>query len=209
MLAAHLKRIANGQIGDEAFSLQLFPPTPAHPPRQDGQTLAQKGDRVLHLGAGTGLGTLAMGHRVGPTGEVFGVEPDWTLYARARENLLLAGHERVQLHHGPLDRIPRADGSFDLVLCNAIWMDCAEPLVVLAEMARLLRVGGRLAMREWITTGASQSPLSLKSVPTAAELRAHLSAAGFVDIHIQLDGAGTNGVADPGLTAVTVDAGLR
>jgi ubiquinone/menaquinone biosynthesis C-methylase UbiE len=207
MQAALLKVIRSTEIQssaeDTAFLSLGMPVADLHAPHR----LVQPGERVVHLGAGTGLATVALGYAAGAEGEVLGIEPDWSLYARGRENLALTGQNQVRLHHGPLHKTPGIDGAYDLVICNAIWAECPEPMWVMDEAARLLRVGGRLALRDWISTGTAA--FNLNAPPTAAQLRAMLVEAGFVDIHIQLDGSRQEADPGPGLAAVTVDAGRR
>ena len=73
------------------------------------------GDRVLHIGAGTGYFTALLAHCTGPTGRVLALEVDGPLAARAASNL--ASMPWVEVKH--------ADGSgalqerFDAVLVNA------------------------------------------------------------------------------------------
>lgn len=43
----------------------------------------------------------------------------------------------------PADRLPFADGSFDCVICTEVLEHCREPRAVMAEIARVLGVGGK------------------------------------------------------------------
>src|SRR5262249_48741502 len=56
------------------------------------------GDRVLHIGTGTGYYTAILAHCAGPSGRLLGIEVDEALAARARANL--APMPWVDLRHG-------------------------------------------------------------------------------------------------------------
>jgi SAM-dependent methyltransferase len=207
MNIARLAEMRQSRGTDSLHSAEIFrlplPTADFHSPDR----LAKNGERVVQLGSGAALDTLALGHAVGPKGRVDAVESDWSLYTQARENLSLAAPTNVELHHGPLDDLPLPDGAFDRVIANAIWIDTRAPMVVLAEAARVLTPGGRLALREWIATGIPH--LARNDPPTAAQLREMLEEAGFVDIHIQLDGDQADAGLTPGLVGVTVVAGRK
>jgi len=74
-----------------------------------------QGSRVLHVGTGLGYYTAVLGHAVGTTGRVLGVEVDEALARQARANL--ASMPWVEVRHG------NASGAlgeaFDAVLVNA------------------------------------------------------------------------------------------
>ena len=96
-----------------------------------------RGERVVHVGTGTGYYTAIMAEIVGPTGAVMGVEVDAGLAARARDNLALAWPQaRVVAGDGFAFRPERL---VDAVVINAgashlslAWLDA------LAEGGRLL-----------------------------------------------------------------------
>src|SRR5262249_19227852 len=73
------------------------------------------GCRVAHIGAGTGYFTALMGHCVGPTGFVLGVEADAALAERAAANLRAL--PSVEIRHG--DGTGPMPGPLDAVLVNA------------------------------------------------------------------------------------------
>lgn len=88
------------------------------------------GARVLHLGTGPGYYTAILGHLVGETGRVLGVEVDATLAASARENLASMPWIEIRQEDGtaPLNE------QFDAILINAgvthpqpAWLDALAP----------------------------------------------------------------------------------
>jgi SAM-dependent methyltransferase len=92
---------------------------------------------VLEIGSGTGaLTTLLTGY----VRHVLAVEPD----ARMRAVL----HERVgdaEVVAGRAEKLPADDASFDVVIGSSMWHWVDEELA-LAEVARVLRPGGTLAL---------------------------------------------------------------
>ncbi len=92
--------------------------------------------RVLDVGCGDGsLGRVVLGN--GPC-EVVGVEPDPGDAADARSS---GFYRRVYTATG--DRIPEPDRAFDLSFSNSVLEHIPEVEPVLAEVARVLRAGGR------------------------------------------------------------------
>jgi SAM-dependent methyltransferase len=58
---------------------------------------------------------------------------------------LPAGGHNANIHiYSPLHSIPRPDGHFDVIVCNAVLEHVANPDEVLAEFHRVLRPGGHL-----------------------------------------------------------------
>jgi SAM-dependent methyltransferase len=98
------------------------------------------GGRVVDVGCGDGsLAQVVFGEGVGRC-EFVGVEPD-SVDAGAAERSGV--YSRV--HNTPGDRIPEADGSFDLAFSNSVLEHIPAVESVLAEVGRLLKPHGRFA----------------------------------------------------------------
>jgi SAM-dependent methyltransferase len=99
---------------------------------------------ALDVGAGQGHWTRVVAGMLSPDARVVGVErePDWVAEAnrRARPNQTFV--------QGSAEALPFPDASFDLVTCQTLLIHVADPAVVLAEMWRVLRPGGRLMVAE-------------------------------------------------------------
>ncbi len=113
-------------------------------------------------------------------GTVSGVDLSAVAVARARAR----GHRDV--HCAAIERLPFADGGFDLVTCLDVIEHTAEDRVALAELLRVTRPGGLLV----VTVPAYQSLWSAHDVANghfrryrSATLTAAATAAGWSVLH--------------------------
>jgi SAM-dependent methyltransferase len=107
----------------------------------------RSGETVLDVGCGTGTLALEARERVGITGRVYGIDPSRQMIAYARRKA--AGRSlSVNFQIGVVEHLAFPDRSFDVVLCT--WMIQHLPTddkrQGLAEMARVLKPGGRLLL---------------------------------------------------------------
>ena len=94
----------------------------------------RSGERVIHIGCGTGYYTAILAEIVGPTGRVMAVDVDVPFAHRARMNL--AGYSHVDVWYG--DDVPFEPESADAVFVNA---GATHPLPAWLDV---LALGGRL-----------------------------------------------------------------
>lgn len=99
------------------------------------------GQRVLDVGCGTGALTLAAAAMAGPDGAVTGLDANPEMLAVARRK-----HTRVDWQHGRAEALPFADASFDAVASQFAMMFFDDRSRALAQMQRVLRPAGRLAV---------------------------------------------------------------
>ena len=111
----------------------------------------QPGHRVLDVACGTGALTRAVARRVGPTGEVVGLDPNEAMLAVARTH----GTPATWLV-GQGEAIPAPDASFDRVVSQFGFMFFEDPAQGLIDMMRVLRPGGRLLVV--VCAGVDHSP---------------------------------------------------
>jgi len=113
-----------------------------------GAANVRSGERVLDIAGGTGDLALAFAKRVGSSGAV--------VHTDINESMLRVGRDRL-VDKGLLlptiacdaERLPFADASFDLVSVAFGLRNMTHKDVALAEMARVLRDGGRLLVLEF------------------------------------------------------------
>jgi demethylmenaquinone methyltransferase / 2-methoxy-6-polyprenyl-1,4-benzoquinol methylase len=177
--------------------------------RLAAEAAIRPGDRVLDACCGTGDLALA-GTRAG--GKVTGVDFSERMLERAR-----AKSDAVEWVLGDVTALPFADGAFDAVTVGFGIRNVPDLEVGLAELARVLRPGGRLACLEitrpdgalrpffrlWfdglvplagrlLPGGGAYSylPASVRRFPGPADLAAALGRTGFESVGWKLLGGG-------------------
>ncbi|MEV0250004.1 methyltransferase domain-containing protein [Nocardia sp. NPDC050712] len=100
------------------------------------------GERAVDIGSGTGSEVLAFADAVGPTGTAVGVEPDPHLLASAERRAKDTG-SHAKFHSGDAYGLPFGADSFDAALCERVFQHLTAPARAAAELARVLRPGGR------------------------------------------------------------------
>ncbi|WP_436492216.1 methyltransferase domain-containing protein [Actinokineospora sp. HUAS TT18] len=110
------------------------------------------GEHALDVGSGTGSEVQAFGAVVGSAGDAVGVEPNPGMRAvaeeRAREHASSA-----RFVDGTAYDLPFPDATFDAVRCERVFQHLADPERAAAEIARVLKPGGRAVVidSDWAT----------------------------------------------------------
>jgi demethylmenaquinone methyltransferase / 2-methoxy-6-polyprenyl-1,4-benzoquinol methylase len=114
-----------------------------------GSIQAGRDDRVLDVATGTGLVARGLVKRYGCT--VVGLDQSRDMLAGARRALVSAPDlaSRIDLVQGEAERLPFADGEFDHLTFTYLLRYVDDPAATLAELARVVRPGGRIACLEF------------------------------------------------------------
>jgi arsenite methyltransferase len=162
-----------------------------------------EGEVVLDLGSGGGIDVILSAKRVGPTGTAYGLDMTDEMLALAQRNARDAGVTNVHFLKGLIEAIPLPADSVDVVISNCVINLSADKPAVLAEMARVLRPGGRVGITDVVAedrltpeerrergdfAGCITGALSI------GEYQAGLEAAGFEDISVTFTHEITDGI---------------
>jgi SAM-dependent methyltransferase len=159
------------------------------------------GLQVVDLGCGGGRTTLELAARVGPGGQVVGVDISAEMLARGRERAAQLGAGNVEFVHADVQVHDFGKARFDAAYSRFGVMFFTDPVAAFANVRRALRPGGTLSFvcwqsvfdNEWmlvpgvavaeVTGSLPQMPAPGEPGPFSladpARVRAVLSAAGF------------------------------
>jgi SAM-dependent methyltransferase len=160
-----------------------------------------EGETVLDLGSGGGIDVILSARRVGPTGTAYGLDMTDEMLALALQNAREAEVRNAHFLKGVIEQIPLPAGSVDVVISNCVINLSVDKPAVLAEIARVLRPGGRIGISD-VVAEDRLSPAEraergsfvgcIAGALSRGEYVAGLEAAGFQDVSVEL----THEVAD-------------
>lgn len=101
------------------------------------------GGTALDVGSGPGNVTASLGRAAGPDGLALGLDISEPMLARAVRN---EAGPQVGFMRADAQRLPLRDNTFDAVVSIGVLQLLPDPVTALAEMGRVLRPGGRLAL---------------------------------------------------------------
>ena len=105
------------------------------------------GQRILDVATGTGMVAAELRRRADCT--VVGVDQSAAMLARARARFAGGDAGRVELLEAQAERLPFADASFDGLTFTYLLRYVDDPPATLAELARVVKPGGRVASLEF------------------------------------------------------------
>ncbi len=155
------------------------------------------GETVVDLGCGAGVECFIAARRVGPEGRVIGVDmlEDMLSGARAGARAVAdrLGYDNLSFVQGRLEDLPLEDASADVIVSNCVLNLSLHKRKLLAEIARVLRPGGRLVVSDvvcearppaWIAADASLRGECIAGAMVQHDLLALLGESGLVDARV-------------------------
>jgi ubiquinone/menaquinone biosynthesis C-methylase UbiE len=155
-------------------------------------TLAQikPGDKVLEVGCGTGTLSMAAKARVGPSGEVYGIDAAPEMIEVARKKVSQANVD-VVFRVGQIENISFPNNQFDVVLCSFMIFVITDDMrrKGFLEIRRVLKPNGQLLVLDF----SPPANILLRHLVTLLFGRRHslqrifpmMEEAGFTEIEIR------------------------
>ena len=163
----------------------------------------REGETVLDLGSGGGIDVILSAKRVGGDGLAYGLDMTDEMLALARRNAQEAGVRNAIFLKGEIERIPLPAESVDVVISNCVINLSTDKPAVLAELARVLKPGGRVGVSD-IVAEDRLSPAEraergnyvgcIAGALSKSEYEAGLEAAGFEDVRVRFTHEAADGI---------------
>lgn len=152
----------------------------------------QPGQTVLDLGSGAGFDLLIAADKVGEHGRVIGVDMTDAMIEAARQAAAAAGKTNVEVRKGLIEDLPVQPGEVDWVISNCVINLSPDKPAVFAEVARVLRPGGKFSIQDivvddlpaWIRSSAAAYSACVAGAISESEYLAGLRAAGLGEVEV-------------------------
>lgn len=106
------------------------------------------GETIFDLGCGAGLDLYLYAQAAGPDSKIYGLDMSAEMIVKAKHNMMILDIKNVEFFCVAADKIPLPDQSVDLVTANGIYNLSPDKDVIMREVARVLRPGGRTIFAE-------------------------------------------------------------
>ena len=124
----------------------------------------EPGETVLDIGCGAGIDTILAARRTGPAGRVLALDFLPEMLERTAAAAAEAGLDNVEPLESDMEAIRLPDGCVDHVISNGVINLAPRKARVLAECARVLRLGGRLTVSD-LTVDEEELPPEILTHP--------------------------------------------
>ena len=150
------------------------------------------GETVVDVGCGAGADACVAALLAGGGGRIVGVDCTPAMVAKAVGNAAVAGLPQVEFHEADMRKLPLQDCSADVAISNGAINLAEDKQVVLEEIFRVLRPGGRMQVADMVrdpiaadSAGCSDRQSWAGCVSGTLDpdtFIAMLNSAGFVDV---------------------------
>ncbi len=191
------KGVAAKIAGYTSEELESLPPDAVVNSFGCGNPLAfsevREGEVVVDLGSGAGIDILLAAKKVGPTGRAIGIDMTDEMIARANENIAESGMSNVEVRKGIIEQLPIETSTVDWVISNCVINLSPEKPKVFAEVARVLKPGGRMLVSdivvqelpEWVRENKALYNSCVAGAISEEEYVAGLQSAGLAEVEVR------------------------
>ncbi|MGI9615929.1 MAG: class I SAM-dependent methyltransferase [Acidimicrobiales bacterium] len=123
-----------------------------------GLAAPDRSSSILDLACGSGLVVRHLIGRLGPLGQVQGADIDAEMLRYAASTVT---DPRISWHESDASSLTFGDDSFDVVTCHQGLQFFPDPHAAMAEVRRVLRPNGKLAVAVWGRADANPWPAAL------------------------------------------------
>jgi SAM-dependent methyltransferase len=113
-----------------------------------------KGDVVLDIGCGAGVDTIFAAMMTGPTGKAVGLDIVPEMLQRAKSNMEMTDLKNVSFELLVEEHLPFVEAEFDVVISNGTINLIPDKAMLLKEIWRVLKPGGRLMLADQVAIGS-------------------------------------------------------
>jgi demethylmenaquinone methyltransferase / 2-methoxy-6-polyprenyl-1,4-benzoquinol methylase len=167
---------------------------------------------VLDVACGTAAVSIELARRV-PTRTVTGIDQSTDMLAAGKMRVASAGlADRIELREGRAESLPFADAEFDALTFTYLLRYVDDPRATMAELARVIRPGGVIAMLEFAVPRGVWRPLWELYVRVGLPAAGAVARTGWHEVGAFLGGSIRDFYAripEPTLLELWHDAGIR